>query len=167
MSLEVVREVKEDLVRRGVALTGPCGAFEITKRVAKKLNAGLLSKPGGNNCNGYAVDIVCYADGHIYDILQDGGGLNNPTWQDAGMVDPGRFRVALTVDEVTPDQPPVEPPNDGGADIDLTTLPARLTAIETALAEVLAKLNSRAGEVVFPNYAGRLAGLTLVLRPSA
>jgi hypothetical protein len=53
------KKVCEDL---GLDLTGP-NCFEITKRVAWALrseNAGLLDKPGGNNKDGYAVDIICY-----------------------------------------------------------------------------------------------------------
>jgi hypothetical protein len=75
------KKVCEDL---GLDLTGP-NCFEITKRVAWALrseNAGLLDKPGGNNKDGYAVDIICYPDGHIYDILVNSGGLNAPSWQD-------------------------------------------------------------------------------------
>lgn len=62
--------------------------FEITKRAAWKLQsegAGLLSKTFGNNCQGYAVDIIAYPDGYIYDILNgtapDG---NGPMWNPAG-----------------------------------------------------------------------------------
>jgi hypothetical protein len=40
---------------------------------------GLLDKPSGNNCKGYATDVLI-AQGHIVDILQDAGGLNNPLW---------------------------------------------------------------------------------------
>lgn len=62
--------------------------FEITKRAAWKLQSeggGLLSKTSGNNCQGYAVDIIAYPDGYIYDILNgtapDG---NGPMWNPAG-----------------------------------------------------------------------------------
>jgi hypothetical protein len=84
--VEVVSAVKNDLVARGVSLSGPCGAFEITKRVAWVLRAqgiGLLSKPQGNNCQGYSVDFLTRQDGSGLDILGDGGGDNTPTWHDA------------------------------------------------------------------------------------
>jgi hypothetical protein len=84
--VEVVSAVKNDLVARGVSLVGPCGAFEITKRVAWVLKAqgiGLLSKPQGNNCQGYSVDFLTRQDGSGLDILGDGGGDNTPTWHDA------------------------------------------------------------------------------------
>ena len=46
-----VIRVKDDLVRRGVSLSGACGALAITRRVAWALrgeDAGLLDKPAGN-----------------------------------------------------------------------------------------------------------------------
>lgn len=96
---DLVRAVKDSLVAAGVDLSGPCGAFEITKRVAWGLRfegAGLLDKPSGNNCGGYATDIVCYSDGLIYDCLEDGGGENKPQWPDDGeQVDPERWREAV------------------------------------------------------------------------
>lgn len=84
-----VAQVKERLQAAGVSLSGPCGAFEITKRVAWDLRhsgAGLLSKPNGNNCQGYATDIVAWRD-RAFDILGDGGGANNPSWQETGVDD--------------------------------------------------------------------------------
>jgi hypothetical protein len=95
--VSVVREVKADLERRGMSLSGPCGAFEITKRVAWQLRAegaGVLTKPDGENCQGFAKDIVAYPDGRIFDMLIDGGGTNGPAWQDKGTVSPERYRRA-------------------------------------------------------------------------
>jgi hypothetical protein len=85
----VVAQVKADLTSQGFDFNGSCGAFEITKRVAWQLKdsgAGLLSKPSGNNCNGYAVAIIAYSDGYIYKILSDASedgfptGTNGPQW---------------------------------------------------------------------------------------
>lgn len=97
-----VAAVKAQLVAQGVPLTGPCGAFQITKRVAWGLRFqgyGLLSKPSGNNCEGYATDIVMKNNGagDIVDVLGDGGGQNTPLWGISDTVDPGRWR------------PPVQP----------------------------------------------------------
>lgn len=81
--IEIVQRIKSDLQARGVDVTGPCGAFEITKRVAWELRndgAGLLDKPAGNNCQGYATDYVVFRSGPAVDILGDGGGANNPQW---------------------------------------------------------------------------------------
>jgi len=97
---DLVVAVKTMLLREGHDLSGPCGAFAITKHVAwalKKTGAGLLSKPGGNNCEGYATDVIVYPDGQLVDILGDGGGANTPQWAEGEDIDPSRWR------------PPVEP----------------------------------------------------------
>ncbi len=91
---EIVSAIKNDLVARQVNLTGPCGAFEITKRVAWALRAqgvGLLDKPGGNNCQGYSVDYLVFPDGSGRDILGDGGGENIPQWGGEPSEAPGTF----------------------------------------------------------------------------
>ena len=83
---EVVAAVKRDLEARHVSLMGSCGAFEITKRVAWILRTqgyGLLSKPGGNNCQGYAVDYLTRMDGSGVDLLGDSGGENIPAFSES------------------------------------------------------------------------------------
>lgn len=95
---DVVAAVKASLVARGVDLSGECGAFQITKRVAWQLRAegaGLLDKPSGSNCMGYSTDIIAYPGGRIFDILVDGGGANGPAWSGVDPVDPGRYRPAI------------------------------------------------------------------------
>lgn len=101
-SASYVAAIKAMLEGQGVSLSGPCGAFEITKRVAWGLRGrgwGLLDKPGGNNCNGYATDIVMQNDGSgaIVDILGDGGNGNFPNWgvSAPGEVDPARWRAPV------------------------------------------------------------------------
>jgi hypothetical protein len=94
----LVASTKASLVTRGIALSGDCGAFEITKRVAWQLrstDAGLLDKPTGANCSGYAPAIICYPNGHIIDILIDAGGTNGPNWARLASVDPTRYRAAI------------------------------------------------------------------------
>lgn len=79
----LVASVKADLVARGVQLEGPCGAFEITHRVAWALRftgARLVEKTSGNNCRAFAVDLVGFSDGSYVDMLIDSGGANEPTW---------------------------------------------------------------------------------------
>ncbi len=79
----VVETVKADVVRRGINISGECGAFEIVKRVAWTLRsqgAGLVAKPGGNNCDGFSVDLIQFTDGRWVDVLSDAGGLNGPAW---------------------------------------------------------------------------------------
>jgi hypothetical protein len=90
MSAAYVAAVKAQLEREGVNLVGPCGAFAIVKRVAWGLRGagiGLLSKPGGNNCDGYSVDYLVRSNGDGVDILSDAGGTNGPQWD----VKPGEF----------------------------------------------------------------------------
>lgn len=90
-------DAKAELEAAGQDLSGPCGAFAIVKLAAWKMGggAGLLDKPAGNNCEGYATDIIVYPDGRHYDVLVDGGGRNGPAWGDAGTVDPSRYRPAI------------------------------------------------------------------------
>ena len=85
----VVREIKADLIARGVNLSGPCGAFQITKRVAWRLREqgyGLLggksSAQNGCATNGdkYAIDWLLKASGEGVDILSDAGGDNGVIW---------------------------------------------------------------------------------------
>lgn len=116
---DVVASVKSQLVARGVSLVDACGAFAITKRVAWQLRAegaGLLDKPSGNNCQGYAADIVMYPDGTAIDTLIDAGGTNGPTWDVIDPIDPARYRPAIDPGDVvvqppapTPDPPPPAP----------------------------------------------------------
>lgn len=93
----VVAQAKADLEAAGHDLSGPCGAFSIVKLAAFRMGggAGLLDKPAGNNCEGYATDIIVYPDGKHYDVLVGGGETNGPSWQDAGTVDPSRYRPAV------------------------------------------------------------------------
>jgi hypothetical protein len=87
-----VAAVKAQCVSFGISLTGPRGAFEITKRVAWGLRStglgiGLVYKPSGNNWDGFSVDYLCFQNGDGVDILGDAGGSNTPQWQDK----PGEF----------------------------------------------------------------------------
>lgn len=97
---DYVAQIKAALQSHGHDLSGPCGAFDIAKNVAWGLRAqgfGLLSKPSGNNCNGYATDIVMPigGNGDIVDILGDGGGTNTPMWAVTDTVDLSRWRPAI------------------------------------------------------------------------
>lgn len=90
MNATYVAAVKAQLEAQGVNLSGPCGAFEITKHVAWGLRTqgiGLLSKPTGNNCQSYSTDYLVAGNGDGIDILSDAGGTNGPQWD----VQPGEF----------------------------------------------------------------------------
>lgn len=107
---DTITAIKADLVARNIPLGGDCGAFEITKRAAwelRGLGAGLLKKPGGANCNGFAAGIICFKDGLHYDILFDAGGANTPQWVYAGLVDSARWAPPFEVDFKLPGTDPV------------------------------------------------------------
>jgi len=100
LSVEYVAAVKRQLEQAGVNLIGPCGAFAITRRVAWGLRGagiGLLSKPGGNQCDGYATDVLVLPNRtDIIDILSDGGGQNTPSWYEReNEVTPDRWRAPV------------------------------------------------------------------------
>ena len=127
----VVRAVKTRLEASGVALDGPCGAFEITKRVAWQLRstgAGVLDKPSGNNCGGRSVDIIAYPDGRLVDILSDAGGSNGPVWNPIEPVDPSRWRAPVDPGDGAPVVVPPPSPT-----VDLSPLLSRLDALERAV----------------------------------
>jgi hypothetical protein len=112
---DVVGAAKADLQRIGKDLSGPCGALLIVKVAAWRLRsdgAGLLSKPSGNNCDGFAVDIIAYSDGEIYDVLADSGGENRPSWGSGGNVGADRYRAAVDpgFDTSTAPSPPTPVP---------------------------------------------------------
>jgi hypothetical protein len=111
--VENVAQAKADLEHVHADLSGPCGAFRIVQLTAWRLKAtgaGLLAKPSGNQCQGFATDIIAYPDGRIYDVLVDGGGANTPAWQADAPVDASRYRPATDphIDDApaTPDTPP-------------------------------------------------------------
>ncbi len=135
MSIEVVKAVKAELEKRGKDLSGPCGAFAITRQVAIELGLGVLSKPSGNNCESCAVDQVMTREGAIRDILGDAGGANTPTWGDAEQVDPARY-VAVSGASVlgAPPKPQDAPTAPTSPSVDLDPTQARIAALEAAYA---------------------------------
>lgn len=147
MSKQVVEQVKAQLESRGENLSGPCGAFKITKAVAQRLastGAGLLSKPSGNNCEGYAVDIIAYADGRIVDILIDSGGANEPNWAPGEPVDPSRWVPIAGSQEPPveiPPPPPINPPAPV-CNVNLAPLEASVQALGGVLLAVTQGMNA-------------------------
>lgn len=117
--VELVASVKAQLEAQRVDLSGSCGAFQITKRVAWALRqggAGLLSKPSGNNCEGFSVDFITYPDGSGVDILGDSGGANVSGWDQSeppGALS-GRWRAPIDPAAALPPPPPPPPTGTGG-----------------------------------------------------
>jgi hypothetical protein len=81
--------VKGALEQRGASLTGACGAFAITSRVAWALRdegIGLIHCEGHQNgCNvgveRYRVDTLMWPDGEWVDLLINAETENRPAWQ--------------------------------------------------------------------------------------
>lgn len=134
MSIEVVRRIKAELEFLGVNLAGPCGAFEITNRVALALGAGVLEKASGNNCRGRAVDYIVFPLGPSVDILGDAGGANTPQWLLDN--DPALLRRYVPPFALDVDAPPPQPPVPSAPRPDANDLVLRLAAIETKLASL-------------------------------
>lgn len=87
---DIVRATKARLEAQGVNLSGQCGAFQITGRVAWALRTegwGLISKnPGQNGCDTpqgrFAVDALLKQDGSVFvDLLINSETDNTPAWQ--------------------------------------------------------------------------------------
>lgn len=86
-----VQAAKDELIAEGRQYPDPnasneCYRFEIVERAVPKIGngAGFLDKPGGNNCKGFAVDIIAFSDGYIYDVLGGGGDGSVPVWNPTG-----------------------------------------------------------------------------------
>lgn len=160
MSVELVAQIKADLVARGEDLSGPCGAFKITKRVAWALRREgyfLLKKPSGNNCEGYSVDYIVHESGQGYDILSDAGGANTPGFTPGDTFTADRLGAPIDpVDPVgtipTPTPLPVPPEGNPFAEIN-----EKLDEIYAAMLALSAN--------PFPDYEGRIFGYPVVLKP--
>lgn len=152
--ISVIAQAKADLTATGRTFTTACDAFAIVELAAWRMRdegAGLLDKPGGNNCRGFAVDIIAYPDGAIYDVLIAQTVQNVPAWQvpGAGVVDPSRYRAAhdpefdtLPPTPPTPPTPPVPPSSDIGPRLDVlqSTLYNEIHATRVEVAEMRASL---------------------------
>ena len=116
---DVVRAVKADLVARGVNILGPCGAFQITGRVAWILRNegwGLLGGKSAaqNGCTvggeRYAIDfLVQKPSGQGVDMLVNAGNQNTPAWQLFPLSpnpDLSKWRAPFPLDPLPPPPPP-------------------------------------------------------------
>lgn len=166
---DVVRFVRSQLLVQGVDMSGPCGAFEITKRVAWELRGegyGLLGgkSAGQNGCTvgteRYSVDWVLKADGHGADILTDAGGANGTMWS-PDEADPKFYRPAFDPGDVVV-IPPVDPPPPPVSETDLLILKAQMAALRgqvtdlytqirnmtDVIADIADRLTDASGEIV-------------------
>jgi hypothetical protein len=123
----IVAAVKADCVARGLNLLGPCGAFNITGRVAWELrNQGwnLIFKTAvQNGCSypeheRYAVDALLHNDGTVIDCLINAETENIPAWNPTGSVPMGLARTPFNLDENIPPDPNPDPTNPDLTEID-------------------------------------------------
>jgi hypothetical protein len=144
---DIVRTAKAAAVAAGVDVDrDDCSRFEVTKRAAMLLaneQAGLLDKPGGANCQGYATDIIAYRSGVIVDILGAGpDGPNTAHWIPLSPVDPSRWRPPLEPAPTSPVPTPVPAPVPGEpglpvpATADLAAVNAKLDSILYAVEQL-------------------------------
>jgi hypothetical protein len=123
--------------------------------------AGLLRKPTGTNIqlpDGVAVaqDIICYPDGHIYDMLIDAEGVATPAWTDKGVVEGNRYyAVAAPVPSPTPEPEP-SPPSVG----DLDAIRGRLDLLETIVLHLDTLLTQVENRLNTPTSTNRAWGHT-------
>lgn len=98
--VDLVGRVKDYLIAQNINISGFCGAFEITKRVAWALQgdgAGVLKTWHSGQCNGFAAGNIAYTDNSGVDILSDEGGDNTPGWGPGpSQNDSGVYYVAPT-----------------------------------------------------------------------
>ena len=119
--LDVVRAVKAELVAAGVNVDADeTSRAEITFRAAERIHwrldpqVGLLYKATGNHHRERAVDILCWPDGVIVDVLGAGNeGINTVLWMENAIpVDPSRWRAPFIYADQsgpTPSPPPAAP----------------------------------------------------------
>jgi len=170
MSKDLVAMVKADLEQRGVNLTGPCGAFAITSRVAWTLRGegyGLIHKSAGQNgCDApggrYAIDAVMLEDGQTFDLLVNGGGDedkegrpipgtgNGPAWQIVRGQPPGAWRPPFNPDAgaVEPGEPVLPPPGPDGEVHYLAAMAMALAAMAAHLADLKEQLTLYRAELL-------------------
>lgn len=188
MSQAVVERIKTELEAKGVNLTGVCGAFEITKRVAwdqRATGLGVLWKghTSGNDCNGYAGGHVMMPDGTHWDILRGAGdvGGNGPQWNlvvyTAEDPDPAHkpligqpfkrpdmYRPAFkdwSDDDV---EPTPEPDPDDGEPLPEDVLGLVLGRLQS-LEETMASLKLALTQLGDKEYTGKVFGYTITLKP--
>src|SRR5574343_1830740 len=107
---------------------------------------GLVSKPSGNNYNGYSVDVLMRKDGRAVDCLRDGEGAAVPTWSEIEPIDPARWRAPVPdAGGPQPPEPPQPPPPQAGYDD--TQIRQELAALRAALLVAQSDLRRLTGEV--------------------
>jgi hypothetical protein len=174
--VDVVARIKGELVAAGVDLSGPCGAFQITKRVAWELRQdgyGLVAKtPPQNNCQGYGVDVVMFQNGDCWDILINSETENISAWNKTGSQPPSAWRAPIDPGDTQPGPTPPTPTPDLAEVLrkldELTTavnLGLRLGEKTSALLSLVSEDMDMLVDRKPPVYKGKLFGMTVTLTP--
>lgn len=90
---------------------GAANTVALLRLVARDVGGGLLRKDFGHHCEGFACDIICFADGRHFDVLRDSDGAAEPQWSlvtQPPTIDPARCEL------VTSGPPPPPPPPPAG-----------------------------------------------------
>lgn len=170
----VVEAVRVDVVQRGIVISGPCGAFEITSRVAWTLRDagwGLLGgkSPAQNGCTvgpeRYAVDVIQNrVTGCTIDILVNSETENRPAWQQLHCNLPSiEWRAPFEQD--TPIEPPC--PNCDHEPSDLAELKVQVEFMRQQMQhlEETIRLFLERPHAPYPVYRGSVLGFGVTLRP--
>lgn len=159
--VDIVRVVKAELIAHGLNVDqDETTRAEITFRVADRIhwrtdpNVGLLYKDTGNQVRERAVDILCFRDGTIVDILGAGPeGPNTPLWMVNSLkVDPERWRAPFLYHvelpppepDPIPDLPPIVVPNKPPIPMPVPVPPAP-APVPSGLANALSALGAWLG----------------------
>ncbi len=181
-----VSDVKAALVARGVNLAGPCGAFQMTGRVAFILRNdgwGLIAKnPGNNGCDvsgqgRFAVDALANRiTGQWVDLLINSETENIPAWQLHEGTPDSFWRAPFEMDGPAPPLPPTPPvpptpptppppaPVPSSIQDSLNRIEAEVILVKVSLAEHRGALQRMLVRVL--KYAGPAVGtwLTMLLK---
>jgi len=177
----VVAQKKAILLSRGEDVSGPCGAFKITREVAadpsvKSEGWGLVHSTGsGCAISGdvYRSDTLMQPNGFTVDILtrseSDNGNTSNnnafniPSWDQTGNQDPANWRAPLS-SNVAPVPMPVPGPTPTPAPVpmpilDLTGVYERIKAAEAATERQYSDLSRRIDAV-----SGQVTGVSVQVK---
>lgn len=167
---QTVIDVKAQLVALGFDLSGPCGAFAITCRVAWALRDegwGLIAKsPGQNGCTvpegRYAVDAILQRpSGETIDLLINAETENTPAWQTTGAAPLGAWSFPFDADAGQPVPVPTPIPTPTPTPVPVPqgcTCKTELEGVRQQLDLILIELHQIRDRKI-PNYVGRVAYL--------
>lgn len=97
---------------------------DLLRHVAVDVHGGLLLKPDGTSCGGYACDVICFSDAVLFDVLTDQDNAAKPSWNQTS--NPRGYRCELVAVMAPPSQPGPPTTNPPSISVDLSAVLARL-----------------------------------------